>query len=282
MNRKRALAIIFTFMLLASLAVDVHIVKADSIVSMVFPGGVTLFSPLNETYNSNYLVLNLNFSCAAGVDCTLNYTVDNAAIQSPIPLEYYGSGGFQMFYPGTGVVQLPELSYGSHQLTIYEQALIQDYHGANAPGAPFKPIGNADYAAYWVDTVDFFINSSWTPLPAPSVTILEMQNQTYNSTDVPLTFTVDQNITQAAYTLDGESNVTIAGNTTLTDLAVGVNNVTVYAWNDAGSVGASGEVNFTVTNPTSVASHSSEPSPMVLVIVSVVIVAMVFAGFLVY
>jgi hypothetical protein len=187
-----------------------------------------------------------------------------------------------MFYPGTGVVQMPELSYGSHQLTIYEQALLQDYHGADAPGAPFKPIGNADYAAYWVDTVDFFINSDWTPPPAPDVTILGMENQTYNSTGALLTFTVDQNITQAAYSLDGESNVTIAGNTTLTDLAVGVNNVTVYAWNNAGRVGSSVTVNFTVNTPVSAASGSTQPSPMLLVVISVAVVAFVLVGFLVY
>ena len=48
---------------------------------------------------------------------------------------------------------------------------------------------------------------------------------------------------------DGKKNVTIEGNTTLTGLANGRHNLTVYVWDEAGNVGASETVNFTTDVP---------------------------------
>jgi hypothetical protein len=285
MNLKTALVTFVIPLLLASLLVGVYVVKSDDAVSMVFSGGVALYSPINITYSSNFLTLNLIFTCGAGVHYSLNYSIDNEPSQSPIPLVYNGSGGFQMFAPEYGLVQLPELSKGSHSLTIYEQALIPDYHGANAPGAPFKPTasGSSDYVAYWTDTVDFSINSTATTQQfPPTITNLSVKNQTYTTHDVPLNFIVNQNITAAAYSLDGESYVTIAGNSTLNGLGVGTHNITVYVWNDAGSIGLSGTVNFTVTNPPSVASQSSEPLAAELVLFLVTAIAVVIGSCLIY
>ena len=182
----------------------------------------------------------------------------------------------------TGLVQLPELSKGSHRLTIYVECYLCDYHGANPPGAPFKPTtpNGSDYVASWVDTVDFAIASS--VVAPPSVSILSIENKTYNATDIPLNFTVNENISKAAYSLDGKDNVTIAGNTTLTGLSVGAHNLTVYAWNDAGNIGASQMVNFAVANMTSATLQPSELFPTALVIASIVTVAVVGVGLLVY
>jgi hypothetical protein len=75
------------------------------------------------------------------------------------------------------------------------------------------------------------------------------------------------------YSLDGEVNVTVTGNTTLTGLAIGAHNVTVYATDVYGVGGVSKTVNFTVT----------EPFPAVLVVgVCAVAVAGVSACFLYY
>jgi hypothetical protein len=109
-----------------------------------------------------------------------------------------------------------------------------------------------------------------------------VKNQTYTTHDVPLNFIVNQNITAAAYSLDGESYVTIAGNSTLNGLGVGTHNITVYVWNDAGSIGLSGTVNFTVTNPPSVASQSSEPLAAELVLFLVTAIAVVIGSCLIY
>ena len=81
---------------------------------------------------------------------------------------------------------------------------------------------------------------------APKISILSPENNTYNTTIVPLTFTVDQTTSWLGYSLDGQSNVTVSGNTTLTGLADGVHNVIVFANNTANMMGASDTTFFTI------------------------------------
>ncbi len=76
-------------------------------------------------------------------------------------------------------------------------------------------------------------------------------NQTYQNSTIPLTFTVDV-ISQAklvnwtGYTLDGQQNVTIAGNVTLTGLSGGTHSIVVYFNDTYGNMGASETVAFSV------------------------------------
>jgi hypothetical protein len=66
--------------------------------------------------------------------------------------------------------------------------------------------------------------------------------------------------------------VTVAGNTTLAGLSAGAHNVTVYAWDTAGNVGASETITFTVTPfPTAPVATASAAA-----------VAVVIAGLLFY
>jgi len=53
-----------------------------------------------------------------------------------------------------------------------------------------------------------------------------------------LNYTVNEPVSKIFFVLDGQWNVTIAGNTTLAGLSNGVHNVTVYAWDDVGNVGS--------------------------------------------
>ncbi|HUK84941.1 MAG TPA: hypothetical protein VLU95_03670 [Candidatus Acidoferrum sp.] len=46
----------------------------------------------------------------------------------------------------------------------------------------------------------------------PNITNLSVENTTYSTGNVPLNFIVNENITQAAYSLDEQTNTTIAGN----------------------------------------------------------------------
>jgi hypothetical protein len=88
--------------------------------------------------------------------------------------------------------------------------------------------------------VDFVVDA--TP---PSVSVLPM-DKTYNTSDVPINFTVNESDSQVKYSLDGQENVTVAGNTTLTDLPNGEHTVSVYATDTAGNTGASETVSLTV------------------------------------
>jgi hypothetical protein len=79
-----------------------------------------------------------------------------------------------------------------------------------------------------------------------------------------------------SYSLDRENNVSIAGNTTLIGLSYGWHNVTVYAVDNAGNIGASKTILFNLTEP------KPEPSLNILVTAPIASVVVAGAGLLVY
>jgi hypothetical protein len=96
----------------------------------------------------------------------------------------------------------------------------------------------------------FYIRSSATicftiDRTAPTVLVLPPENLSSTST-VPLNFMVNEAYSQAAYSLNGQENVTVSGNSTIPNLPAGQYNVTFYAWDTAGNSGASQTANFTV------------------------------------
>ena len=80
----------------------------------------------------------------------------------------------------------------------------------------------------------------------PSISVLSPGNTTYAASDIALTFTVNETASWMAYSLDGQGNVTIAGNVTLTGLFDGSHSVTVFANDTYGNMGSSEPVYFTV------------------------------------
>ena len=99
----------------------------------------------------------------------------------------------------------------------------------------------------------------------PIITILSPENKTYATTSIPLTFTVDECTRWIAYSLDGKSNITITGNTTLSGLSEGTHTITVYANDTAGNMGTSSTVYFTVdTTPPDITDVSQIPEDNVL------------------
>jgi hypothetical protein len=92
-------------------------------------------------------------------------------------------------------------------------------------------------------TVNFSVD---TP---PTISLLSPQNTTYNSANIPLNFTVNQPTKQLLYSLDAQNNITITGNTNITDLPNGTHNITIYATDETGNTGASDTIHFTVEKP---------------------------------
>jgi len=86
----------------------------------------------------------------------------------------------------------------------------------------------------------------------PAIVVLSPQNTTYTTSSVPLTFTISEPASWMGYSLDGQLNVTVAGNTTLTGLSDGVHGITLYANDTSGNMGSSSKVYFTIdtTSPT--------------------------------
>jgi len=152
---------------------------------------------------------------------------------------------------------LTKLSEGPHNITAWVEDDIDYLSFADVVGSVYS-------------TVSFNIDS----IP-PNISILSPEPKAYNTSDVPLDFTVNEAFSQITYSLDGQENITAAGNMTLTQLSNGAHNVTVYATDEAGNTGASETATFTVAVP--------EPFPTVPVAVaSAAVVAVVIAGLLVY
>jgi nitrous oxidase accessory protein len=127
--------------------------------------------------------------------------------------------------------------------------------------------------------VPFDVDSVIVELPEwmspPSLQLISPENATYTSTDVTLKFTVNKQASWMGYSLDGEDNVTVAGNSTISGLTSGFHNVTVYAKDEFENICASEPVFFTVELP--------EPFPTTLVAAaSGVSVAIIGMGLLVY
>jgi N-acetylneuraminic acid mutarotase len=96
------------------------------------------------------------------------------------------------------------------------------------------------------------VNEQYTPIGygiRPEIKILSPANQSYNESSMSLVFTVDKPVNWTGCSLDGSDNVTITGNTTLTDLSNGIHTVTVYVNDTFGNMGNSETVSFNVAAP---------------------------------
>jgi hypothetical protein len=104
-------------------------------------------------------------------------------------------------------------------------------------------------------------NEEYTPIGygsiPPIISITSPEKANYATSDVSLSFVVNKLANWVGYSLDGQQNVTITGNATLTGLSNGLHNITVYANDTFGNMGASETATFTVAKP--------EPFPTALV-----------------
>jgi len=117
----------------------------------------------------------------------------------------------------------------------------------------------------------------------PSITILSPENKTYTTTDIQLTFTVNESVQWMAYSLDDKPNITITGNTTLTGLSKGSHNIIVYALDTTGNTGASEKRYFTIETQSPQPQPSpSPPFPTTWIIAAIIIIAGIAVAFLVY
>ena len=131
--------------------------------------------------------------------------------------------------------------------------------------------------------IDFYtpsaVNEQYTPFGygtiPPEVAIVSPENQAYNATDVSLVFPIDKPVVWMGYSLDGQDNVTVTGNTTITGLSNCLHSIVVHANDTFGNMGVSRSISFTVAVP--------EPFPTTLVAAASVAAAVVVGvGLLVY
>jgi hypothetical protein len=115
-------------------------------------------------------------------------------------------------------------------------------------------IGDIPYVIDSNDQDNFPLMNPWDPetpfdTMSPHIVISSPENKVYSESSVLLIFSIREPVSSLSYSLDGQDNVTIVGNTTLSDLENGSYNVTVYATDLAGNTGASETTYFTISKP---------------------------------
>jgi thiol-disulfide isomerase/thioredoxin len=103
------------------------------------------------------------------------------------------------------------------------------------------------------------------------ITILSPQDREYTASVVPLNFTISQPAAWIGYSLDGHDNVTISGNTSLTDLAEGTHEVVVYFREEGGTTVHANTVQFSIDTAT---QQTGPPYKLIAIIVGASIVAL--------
>ena len=237
MKTKTVFSLLAISLLLISLSGVIHSVKAESTDFLSFSSGITLFSPINTTYTSRNLMLNLTLYSAGGfgsIDSriSLTYSIDSG--EKFAAHLNVSNPGTHLITNGEEQIRLPKLSEGSHCLTL-------NLYGYNQ--RTYEP----KFISY-VNRVYFTIDSN-VDLTPPKVTIFSPENLTYSTVDIPLKFTLDEQTKSSSYCLDENNSTMINGNSTLTGLSVGKHNLTISAIDAAGNVGRSETVQFAIITP---------------------------------
>jgi hypothetical protein len=204
MNQKDKMVTVFALILTCLLLVSIQPVKADTIGPLRFKDGVTVYSPVSATYNSKNILFNYTFSCGMGMHYILNYVLDGS-LAAAMPYQVINPKELHVVYLAVGQVQLPELSEGTHTLTISLQATF-DQNDVRS---------YSDSIQFTIDTnaPDFTLDT--TP---PHITIQSPKtNQTY-TTPIPLNLFLSEPVTQLILHLDGNKTILPAQNTTLAGL----------------------------------------------------------------
>ena len=236
------------------------------------PPIVTIHSPVNNaTFTVDNVLLDFTVTrpdywlfhggyAAQQILKSVNYQLDGKQYD-PIPVNSTLESPFEYS------LKLTNLTDGEYSLRVYAYASgwVIQMNGFYEYEVPIN--SSSDMIYFTVDT---------TP---PKIAVLSLEEKTYYTSNVQLNFTVNELTTQIKYSLDGQENVTIAGNKTLTNLFYGEHNITVFATDEVGNIGASETINFTVAVP----EPEPEPFPTIPVAaVSAVLIAAVAAGLVLF
>jgi N-acetylneuraminic acid mutarotase len=142
-----------------------------------------------------------------------------------------------------------------------------------------RPLGAGGTVTYYA-TVEQYTPFGYGTVP-PEIAVVSPENKTYTSSNVSLAFTVNKPASWVGYSLDGQDNMTITGNTTLSGLANGSHNITVYAKDEFENTGASETVTFTIAKETE-AFPIRLTAAAAIVIAALVLVAAVGVGLSAY
>ena len=184
-------------------------------------------------------------------------------------------GNFWSNYTGSdanknGLGDSPYVIFGERHTQDYPYIYAESYEDHYPLMTPFNCSGATIDLPGWAAT-QFprpFISLDITP---STISILSLENVSYPLGNLSLTFTASEPTSWIGYSLDGQENVTVAGNTVLVGLFVGSHYLTFYANDTAGITGASETIYF----------HIEASFPTALVAAIVIVVCVFGFGFLV-
>jgi hypothetical protein len=248
------------------------------------PFTINVLTPQNnEALASSTVTLNFTVSFNPLIDLyrytAMTYQLDGVELTLPTPsgVHFASSEAYSFILSG--------VNNGWHSLTV-AATINCDYRIPPADGAFAVGLSGSS------GVVQFLIDAS-----PPGVSILSLKNATVNGGEVLLDFRVtDLSLSWVGYSLDEGGNVTISkealapsvfgsltswsGNLSLTGLSGGAHYVVVYGRDDAGNEGCSEFFSFVVTHQEG--SQVSEPFPITLVAVSVIVSVAVSFGLVAY
>jgi nitrous oxidase accessory protein len=144
---------------------------------------------------------------------------------------------------GDGIGDTPynvTAAYSYYDGAIREEAIVNCGQDNYPLMVPFVIDSVAVQLPNWI-SLDF--------LSEQSIEVLSPQNTTYIATNVALNFSVPESAKWVRYSIDGKDNITVTGNTTLTELANGSHHLTVYADDPFGKTIVSEPILFSVEVP---------------------------------
>lgn len=242
------------------------------------PPVITVLSPENETYATDNVSLSFDVEVGDPSSISASYISDVSVWVSEVYYEtdwnqdsvsvYNNTSFFNLLSSFVFSGNLTDIPDGNHCVVVHatETGL---YVGGSVPGS--NDLYRYQYQFYMGSQfpINFTVDTS-----SPRISVFSIQNKTYVTTDVPLKFTVDEPPSWMSYSLNGQDNVTITGNTTLTDLPEGEHDVTVYATDLAGNNGTAETRYFNIDVP--------EPFPTAPVVAGVTSAVVVCIGVLIY
>ncbi|HDQ06608.1 MAG TPA: hypothetical protein ENN36_07810 [Candidatus Bathyarchaeota archaeon] len=146
-----------------------------------------------------------------------------------------------------------------------------DYTGVDAMSGKYQNQTGSDELGDTPYIIDQNNQDNFPLMPygsPPAIFIDSPENKTYTVNSVSLKITVSKPTVWIKYSLDGQANVTITGDTTLSDLDYGEHSVTVYAEDTDGKAGKSETVYFTIAEGAEPPQPRFSPTTLIVAIVA--------------
>lgn len=257
--RKVMLTVIASFLLIIMIQQSVDLVEANPYRydfkmegTIPAPGGtkpptITFLNPTNYSiYPSNSL--SLNFTASTEKQGNLSFEISQLSYKGNWQKDATQIDILALFvennytWTNSYFVDLANIPKGIHTIEIFATATAIAYYTHTEQQGIDQTKYFVAYAISSNSTVQFMVGN------APSILSVSIENNTYNSSSVPLGIITDIPIKQAFYNLDNSSNIIFDGNSTLRNLTNGQHSLTVYVIDENGTQSFPKTIYFNVDN----------------------------------